>query len=236
MTSLGLSVLEAVLLVFTLGWVVMTVGSIPFPSRMFPVIFTLLVLVGCGAPRAGLRILQSQRKRYRHDYSFWHVLIMGAGEAGALTALEIQHNPQLGLEVVGFVDDDPAKRGMRIHDIPVLGNRNDIPELARAYSLRQVIIALPSVPGSVIRDITRICENVAVSARIMPGLYELLDGKVSVNRLRKVEIEDLLRRDTIQTDINAVQALVRGKRVLITGGGGSIGSELCRQVLKCAPA
>jgi FlaA1/EpsC-like NDP-sugar epimerase len=88
----------------------------------------------------------------------------------------------------------------------------------------------------VIRDITRICENVAVSARIMPGLYELLDGKVSVNRLRKVEIEDLLRRDTIQTDINAVQALVRGKRVLITGGGGSIGSELCRQVLKCAPA
>ncbi len=104
------------------------------------------------------------------------------------------------------------------------------------YSIRQIIIALPTAPGKTIRAIVKLCEQAGVSTRIMPGLYELLDGKVSVNQLRKVEIEDLLRREPIKTDNSAVKALLHGQRVLITGGGGSIGGELCRQVLLCEPA
>jgi FlaA1/EpsC-like NDP-sugar epimerase len=164
------------------------------------------------------------------------VLIVGAGDAGAMIAKEMRTNPSLGLDPVGFVDDDMHKHDVRIHGLPVLGNRHDIPALTRQHDVRQVIIAIPTAPGRVIREILGICERVGVEARTMPGIYELLDETVQVNQLRDVRIEDLLRREPIQTDTAAVQALLRGKRVLVTGGGGSIGSELCRQVWRCAPA
>ncbi|MCL4504490.1 MAG: polysaccharide biosynthesis protein [Chloroflexi bacterium] len=233
---LAVTVTGAVVLVCVVAWIVMLDLAIKLPPRSFPFLFLLLALAGTGAPRIALRIYTSRRNRRTHNNAFTHVLIMGAGEAGSLTAQELQRNPQLGLEAVGFLDDDPAKRGMRIRGLPVLGNRDDIAKLAQQYSIRQIIIALPTAPGKTIRAIVKLCEQAGVSTRIMPGLYELLDGKVSVNQLRKVEIEDLLRREPIKTDNCAVKTLLRGQRVLITGGGGSIGGELCRQVLLCEPA
>jgi FlaA1/EpsC-like NDP-sugar epimerase len=184
----------------------------------------------------GTRLLIHQRHPHKHSDSSTHSLIMGAGFAGSLILQEIRRNPQLNIEVVGFIDDDERKLGMKIHGIPVLGNRLEIPQLASRHNAEQVIIALPSASGHLIREVIKICEEANVEAKIMPGLYELIDGKASINQLRKVQIEDLLRREPIQTDISGVEKLVQGRRVLITGGGGSIGSELCRQVLQCHPS
>lgn len=149
---------------------------------------------------------------------------------------EMRANPQLGLEPIGFVDDDPLKHHLRIHSLPVFGSRTAIPEIAREYRVKRVIIAMPTAPGKAIRQIVDICESVEVDTKILPGLYELLGDTVSVNQLRDVDIEDLLRREPVETDIAAVAELIRGKRVLVTGGGGSIGSELCRQIRRCDPA
>jgi FlaA1/EpsC-like NDP-sugar epimerase len=164
------------------------------------------------------------------------VLIAGAGDAGALVLRELQNNRGLGVEVIGFVDDDPAKRRLSVNGVPILGDRSAIPDLVKRHGIDQIIIAMPTAPGRDIREIVQICEKVGVKPRTIPGLYELIDGTVKLTQLREVRIEDLLRRDPIRTDTAAVAELLRGKRVLVTGGGGSIGSELCRQILRCRPA
>ena len=164
------------------------------------------------------------------------VLIAGAGEAGALILRELRANPQTGLIPVGFVDDDPHKQGMLIQRVRVLGSREPFPALVREHQVDQVIIAMPAAPGSAVREIVDICEQAGVRARIIPGMYELLSGAASIGQLRDVQIEDLLRREPVQTDTEQVAALIRGRRVLVTGAGGSIGSELCRQILRCEPA
>ncbi len=164
------------------------------------------------------------------------VLIVGAGDAGAMMVREIQSNAALGYTIVGLVDDDPAKRKFRLNGLPVLGNRSEIPALIGKYGVDHVIIAMPTASGKDLRDIVRICEEAGVTPLTIPGIYELIDGRVSLNQLRNVEIEDLLRREPVQTDFGAVRELLGGKRVLVTGGGGSIGSELCRQILRCQPS
>jgi FlaA1/EpsC-like NDP-sugar epimerase len=204
--------------------------------RSIPIIFLLLALVATAAPRLLARFdTIRQRKRARMS-RVSPVLIVGAGDAGRLTAREFQQNPQLGMEVVGFLDDDLAKQALQIHGIPVLGTRYDLPLVVKRLQIEQVIIAMPVAPGKVIRELVATCEQVGVQTKILPGIYDLLGGKVGVTALRNVQIEDLLRRTPVQTDTAAVSTLLRGKRVLVSGGGGSIGSELCRQVLRCAPA
>ncbi len=163
------------------------------------------------------------------------VLIVGAGDAGSMILREIQANPSLGMRVVGLIDDDPHKRHMSMHGVPVLGGRNDIPEVVAAFAVDEAIIAMPAAPGKELRSIVQICESAGVGQRTIPAIYSLLDN-VDLSHLRQIEIEDLLRRDPIKTDISAVKELLRGRRVLVTGGGGSIGSELCRQILRCEPA
>lgn len=209
--------------------------DIPQLPRSIPFIFLLLALVCTAAPRLAIRFA-SQRPYRRTDEESRPVLIMGAGDAGRMMVRELQRNAQLGMQPVGFVDDDPSKQGMRIHGVRVLGNRHDIPRLAQKYAIARIIIAIPTAPGKTIREIVAICEDAGVQAKTMPGMYELLDGKVSVNQLRDVQIQDLLRREPVQADQTAIANLVHGKRVLVTGGGGSIGSELCRQLLRCGPS
>jgi FlaA1/EpsC-like NDP-sugar epimerase len=206
--------------------------------RSVPILDSLLIFLFISGVRFAVRFSATWRRRKQGATSATpkRVLIVGAGEAGAMIAKKMRTNPSLGLEPIGFVDDDLHKHDVRIHGLPVLGNRHDIPSLTRQHAVRQVIIAIPTAPGRVIREILAICESADVHARTMPGIYELLDETVQVNQLRDVQIEDLLRREPIHTDTAAVQTLLRGKRVLITGGGGSIGSELCRQVWRCAPA
>lgn len=204
--------------------------------RSIPFIFLMLILAIAATPRLIVRVsLRYDRPRNSRTQAI-PVLVMGAGNAGAMIVRELHQNPQMGIDVVGFVDDNPAKLNMRIHGVPVLGNHHNIPEIVRQHGVHQVIIAMPTAPGKIIRDIVNICEQAQVQARIIPGIYELIDGKVSVTQLRNVQIEDLLRRKPIRTNTAAVSDLLYGKRVLITGGGGSIGSELCRQVLRSEPA
>jgi FlaA1/EpsC-like NDP-sugar epimerase len=163
-------------------------------------------------------------------------LVVGAGNAGMIVVREMLNNPSLGMEVIGFVDDDPRKRSARIAGLPVLGNRRAIPQLVTDHAIDLVVIAIPTAPGREVRDIVTYCEQVSVPTKTMPGLYEMLGGTVSVNQLRDVQIEDLLRREPVQTDTEAVRRLIVGKRVLVTGGGGSIGSEICRQILRFGPS
>jgi FlaA1/EpsC-like NDP-sugar epimerase len=164
------------------------------------------------------------------------VLIVGAGDAGALIVREMLTSRHLGLHVVGFVDDDPQKQRLSIHNVPVLGKRTDVPALVKNHAIDQIVIAIPSAPGRDVREIVQICEGAGIMPRTVPGIYELIEGSVSLTHLRPIEIEDLLRRDPVQTDSAAVRELLHGKRVLVTGGGGSIGSELCRQILRARPA
>ena len=149
---------------------------------------------------------------------------------------ELRANPQTGLIPVGFVDDDPRKHGMLIQRVRVWGGREAIPALVREHQVDQVILAMPTTPGSAVREIVDICEQAGVRARIIPGMYELLSGAASIGQLRDVQIEDLLRREPVHTDTAQIAALIHGRRVLVTGAGGSIGSELCRQIVRCEPA
>ena len=164
-----------------------------------------------------------------------NVLIIGAGDAGSMILREIQANPSLGMRVIGLIDDDPAKRSMHMHGISVVGNRHQIPNIAAKQQVDEAIIAMPTAPGKEIRSMVEICEGAGIPQRTIPAIYSLL-GNVDLSRLRKIEIEDLLRREPIRTDTSAVVDLLQGRRVLVTGGGGSIGSELCRQILRCQPA
>ncbi|MCO5204065.1 MAG: polysaccharide biosynthesis protein [Anaerolineae bacterium] len=203
--------------------------------RSIPFIFLLLAIGATAGPRLMVR-LSNRPRPLAKGATFKRVLIVGAGDAGSLIVRELQRNAQLGIIPVGFVDDDPSKLGVKIHGILVMGNRRTLPQLITKYGIEQVIIAIPTAPGKVIREIVQSCEKLRVPTKTMPGVYELLSGQVSVNQLRDVQIEDLLRRQPIEIDTEAVQSLLRGKTVLVTGGGGSIGSELCRQIMRCQPA
>lgn len=230
-------------------------GDVPVASvlpRSIPFIFLPLALSVTASPRLFYRFVSASRltkasmkgglpviaKGLRASLVQPQspVLIMGAGDAGAMIVRELQRNPFLGMEAIGFLDDDLAKHDVRIHGVPVMGNRNDIPELAREYKVKQVIIAMPTAPGKTIREIVRICEQAGVETKLIPGIYELIGGTVSINQLRNVQIEDLLRRAPVQTDTQAVGSLIKGRKVLVTGAGGSIGSELCRQIAAFDPA
>ena len=213
---------------------------VPGVPRSVPLIDILLVLVSIAGPRFALRMgAQSARRLVKFEdqpAALQQVLIAGAGEAGAMVLRELRANPQTGLAPIGFVDDDPNKQGMLIHRTRVLGGRSAIPDLVRERRVDQVIIAMPGAPGKVVRETVGICKAAGVHVRIIPGMYELLGGRVSINQLRDVQIEDLLRREPVHTDTAQVGALLRDRRVLVTGAGGSIGSELCRQIARCAPA
>jgi FlaA1/EpsC-like NDP-sugar epimerase len=162
------------------------------------------------------------------------VLIVGAGEAGAMIVRETRNNPEIRLEPVGYVDDNRAKVGMRIRDLPVLGTRDSIPRLVKELEVDEVLIAMPTAPGLAIREIKEICESVPVAFKTIPGMYELLDGRVKVSQIRDVQIEDLLRRDPVRIQANDAFYL-RNKVILVSGAGGSIGSELCRQTAHRQP-
>jgi FlaA1/EpsC-like NDP-sugar epimerase len=163
-------------------------------------------------------------------------LIIGAGDAGALVAKELLKNPQLNLNPIGFLDDNPDKFKQQIHGVPVIGKLKDISRTIDSKVIDEVIIAIPSAPGSIVRSVSDSCRRNHIHFRTMPGLYELLGGNVSVSRLREVDIADLLRREPTYIDDKAVGKILKGKTVLVTGAGGSIGTELCRQITRWEPS
>jgi FlaA1/EpsC-like NDP-sugar epimerase len=164
------------------------------------------------------------------------VLIVGAGAAGQMIVREIRANPSLGMLEIGFVDDDPRKLRARIDGVPVLGNHGDIPRLCEDHRIDEIIIAIPSAPPSRLRHILEHCRDVKAGARILPGVGDLIDGKVSVRDLRNVDLQDLLGRDPVKLDTELLSRNIKGKTVMVTGAAGSIGSELCRKIALLSPA
>jgi len=193
-------------------------------------------------PRLLLRMLVRRRSRAgialkgRRASDSRRVLIVGAGAAGGMIAKELRNNPQLSLDPVGFLDDDPHKHGHCLEGLRVHGPIAKLESVAIGLGVNEVVIALPSVGGRVIRDIVKASSRAGVQARTVPGLYEILSGAKSVSALRSVQIQDLLRRDPVETNADEVRKLVTGHTVMVTGAGGSIGRELCHQLARLDPA
>jgi FlaA1/EpsC-like NDP-sugar epimerase len=211
---------------------------IGFPRSVL-VIDWMLSMILAGGLRFSSRLIAESRSTASETTSekwYRRVLIVGAGDAGALVAREIQKNPQLNLELVCFLDDDKNKQKKEIHGIPVVGTLDDLPWVITRRRIHEVVIAIPTAPGDVVRKVTNYCHEKNVTFRTMPGMYELIGGKVSVNRLRNVNINDLLRRIPAKIDDRRIGSTLGGKRVMVTGAGGSIGRELCRQIARWGPS
>ncbi|HEX9123130.1 MAG TPA: nucleoside-diphosphate sugar epimerase/dehydratase [Actinomycetota bacterium] len=193
-----------------------------------------LALLGFGAIRFQSRLFALRRRSASGDRA--RVLIVGAGDAGAMILKDLLDNPSIGLQPVGFVDDDPRKRGLALHDVRVLGSRADIPALVERLGVEQVLMAIPSATGELIGEVASLCEEAEVMLRVVPSVREIVGGHVSARDIRDLRIEDLLGRRQVNTDLESMRAILDGRRVLVTGAGGSIGSEIARQVLAFEPA
>ncbi len=212
----------------TLFWLQVVGPGFP---RSVLVIDWLLNLLLIGGVRFAMRIL-AEANAPRSSGKIRKVIMIGAGDAGALMVKEMQKNHQINLEPVGFLDDDPAKLKHNLLGVPVIGKIANLAQILDEQPVDEVIIAIPSAPGKVVRTVADICRLRGVPFRTMPGIYELLGGKVNVSRLREVEITDLLRREPVRIHEEMIGQVLNGKRVLVTGAGGSIGRELCRQVAR----
>lgn len=216
-----------------LPWTGMTEVRVPLSVLAMHSLFSIAIIA---IPRLLLRVAGGgQLRQRRATDGDRRVLIAGAGAAGEMVVRELRANPQLGLTPVGFVDDDRNKLGLRLANLPVLGRLDEIRAVAGQERAQEVVIAMPRAPGSVVRAVVKSAFEAGLRTRTVPGLFEILDGRVSVAALREVQIEDLLRRAPVTTDLEAVRRLAAGRTVLVTGAGGSIGSELCRQLVALGP-
>lgn len=201
--------------------------------RSIAVMHWALAILLMGGSRLVWRYIVERMKTSGHKPTR-RALIIGAGDGGALVARELKGNKS-SFVPVGFIDDDPMKKNAAVLGLPVLGTREQIPEMVALHRINLVIIAMPSVEASVIRDIVDICRSTQAELKILPGVYQIIDGQVSVSNLRPVQLEDLLRREPVRVDLEEIAAYLNEMTVLVTGAGGSIGSELCRQVAAVGP-
>ena len=198
----------------------------------------VLAFLGIAGVRVLRRLTAEQvqvRKRRVPATRATRTLLVGAGQAGLMVAKEIANRPELGVLPVGFIDDDPVKLGSAIHGLEVLGNIEQVQRIARRVGATQAIITIAEAPGPVIRNISDQCRRAGLKVKVIPGLFELVGGRLNLTRLRDVAIEDLLRREPVVLDDAAIAGELRGKVALVTGAGGSIGSELCRQICRFQP-
>ena len=198
---------------------------------LYAMVFGILILLS----RFTYRFLRMKRRKHRIETEGIRTMVIGAGEAGSLIIKEIMTSEHLSLKVACVIDDNPDKIGSYIQGVRVVGDRSKILQYVESMSIDQIIIAMPAVKKSEIKGIIDICKETECELKILPGVYQFMTGEVSVSKLRSVEIEDLLGRDPVQVDLNQIMGYVRGKVVLVTGGGGSIGSELCRQIAASEP-
>lgn len=210
-------------------------------SRGVFLIDGLLTFFFTGGFRLSIRLLYSKgiifkEKAQQPSFQKKSAIIVGAGDAGEMVLREIRNNPFSRYEIEGFVDDNPAKVGRTIHGIKVLGKIEELPELVKGLNIEEILIAIPSATGAQMKRIISICEKCGIPFKTLPGLSELVDGKATVKHFREVSYEDLLRRRPVKLDVKTIANYVKDKTILVTGAGGSIGSELCRQLVRFAPS
>jgi FlaA1/EpsC-like NDP-sugar epimerase len=213
--------------------------ALPLSVTMFGATLTLL---GAGAIRFQSRLFTptqrgdgggAERPEHREPR---RVLIVGAGSAGSMILKDLLRSPSLGLLPVGLIDDDRGKVGRPLHGVPVRGTRSALPRLVAELEADIVLLAIPSATSELVREVAGLCERANVTLKVLPSVHETFGGRVSVRDIRDLRIEDLLGRQQVETDLEAVAAMLRGRRVLVTGAGGSIGSEIARQVASFGPA
>lgn len=205
------------------------------PRTLYVLIF-FIILAGTGISRLSLRFLITLSSRESKTNDAIPVLIIGAGDAGNLMARDIKQYHANDRHIVGFIDDDPAKLNNLAFGIKVLGGRDTIASAVEKYDVKEIIIAMPSLAPREIAGIVDICSQTKCKTKIVPGVYSLLEQNVNMNALRPVGVEDLLERDPVVLDVEKIAGYLKGKCVLVTGAGGSIGSELCRQVMQMKPS
>jgi len=199
--------------------------------------FWLFAIVLTGGLRFSQRLRQENSIFLARNNEQHKVLIIGAGDAGVLALRELKKRDFRDGLPVGFIDDSREKINLQVQGFPVLGSREDIPRIVDEYGVDEIIIAIPSASGDAIREIVEICKKSrASSLKILPGVHDLLSGKLTVSPIREVQVEDLLGRDPVSVDLEEVAGYLKNQVVLVTGAGGSIGSELCRQIVRFDPA
>ena len=191
----------------------------------------VITTIGRFAYRLYRRIVNKGREQGRVR----NTMVIGAGEAGDVIIRELKHSSYLRSNIRCVIDDNPYKWGKYINGVKIVGGRERIVEFAEKYNIDEIIIAIPSAKKSEISEITSICKDITCELKILPGVFQLINGDVSVSKLRNVEVEDLLGRDPVEVDVDSILEYVQGKVILVTGGGGSIGSELCRQIASHNP-
>ena len=220
------AVAKIVIILFT--WSVM--------PRSWYVLDTIYLMILIGATRVSYRLIRLRRQNRTFPWSKRKkVMIIGGGEAGRSLITEIQNSKYLDQKVVCIIDDDPYKIGRYIKGVKVVGNRNSIKKSVKKYNVQQIILTMPSANAAKIRPIVEICQDTNCELMILPGVYQLVNGEVKASKLRPVNIDDLLGRDEVHVNLNEVMDYVSGRVIMVTGGGGSIGSELCRQIAKHSP-
>ncbi|MFY9394457.1 MAG: nucleoside-diphosphate sugar epimerase/dehydratase, partial [Halanaerobiales bacterium] len=205
-----------------------------FPRSVILINFMTEIFM-LGALRFGLRLLKDYSINNNLLVPRTRVLIIGAGDAGEIIIREMNKHPELGKKIIGLIDDDLGKANLEMHGLKVLGNRYDIPKVIEKYAVDEVIIAMPSARGKDIKEIYNLSIQNDVRVKIVPGVYELINGNVNLSQIREVKVEDLLGREQVKLDIKKIARDVEGRTVMVTGAGGSIGSELCRQIARFKP-
>ncbi len=214
---------------------VFVLGLRSFPRSVF-IIQPLLLFFGVGASRLGIRVYKRILPTLISGVSdYKRVVLVGAGDAGEMMLREIQRHPQGGYRVVGFVDDNVKKINRDIHGVKILGPVNALPRIAKEKYADEIVIAISSATREEMRRIIEVCIKTNLPYKTIPSLSDVVDGKVSFNEIRKVEARDLLSREVVKLDLERISHYVSGKIILITGAGGSIGSELCRQLTRFNP-
>lgn len=204
--------------------------------RSYPFMFVCLLIAFTFASRFSYRFLRGLKRKSLKQKAGTNVMIIGAGEAANLIIRDIVNSRYTHMQIKCIIDDDPNKQGRYIQGIKVVGGREKIKQSVDAFSIDEIFIAMPSVSKSVISGIIEICKDTTCKLRTLPGMYQLVNGEVNVSQLKDVDVEDLLGRDPITVDLDSILGYVQNRCVLVTGGGGSIGSELCRQVAAHKPS
>lgn len=222
-------------LVVVISGIVNAVGMRAFQNpvpRSYDILYTMFLLAMMIGIRFFYRFVRFMKTEYfiRNRKEISNVMVIGAGDAGAAIVKELRLNETLKRRVCCMIDDDPAKKGKYVQGCLVVGGKKDIISAVERYGITKIIIAMPSAPKSTIKEIVDLCQHTECKIRILPGMYQLVSGEVSVSQLRDVEIGDLLGREQIKVNLNEILGYVQNKVVLVTGGGGSIGSEICRQL------
>lgn len=214
--------------------ILVTGGQMPRTYYFLYMVYLILLVL---ASRFLYRLLRLKRNQWRlkKNSNIKNVMIIGAGEVGNLTIKDLLASKMFIYKVKCIIDDSEEKIGKFIHGVKVVGNRGAIIEAASTYQIDQIIIAMPSVKKKVIKDIILICKETNCDIKIIPGIDQMIHGDVTVSQIRDVAVEDLLGREPVQVDVSSIATYVKDKIVLVTGGGGSIGGELCRQIAEHAP-